>query len=425
MSFDNPRPQVDHGDKKSVAERWDPEKRQFTLEKKELLSPNVGRLIVDMRHGTVRFEVCGENEHPSALTRVVTSGSSEEQAKKLAEQQAAFSIKNTDLEAVFEDELEGGFGSGVVVINGSTINTGGGVYIGGNVSVGGGIFAGRDIVVNGRRISSEDMSGSGEGTLKREVVFKIDPEKTRIYEIKNDSGEILLPKGRGEARLNTQSGTIRVEEFRGIANLETTSGNIHVKKVIGEFNGNASSGNIKADVVRGTVNAHVSSGNIVMRDLAVEGRSNRIKASSGDIQLGISNKALRLRASSSSGDIDLDENSFRTINSSRKKGGGSGMTIIQSGGSVISIGGGGGGNSIEAVCGSDSELASAPELSISVSSGDISVDHTGKSEQVDQEVTSPQNEQASQERVKCAHCQTVNLSSYGACTQCGAPLPHA
>lgn len=108
-----------------------------------------------MQGGQIRFEECRDGEEQSIITRITVGGISEAEAKKTAEDQDKFTIKKSDKGVIVEDDLEGGFGGGGiiigdgnVVINGRGASTRGVSFVGGNVVIGSGNFSGGDVIIN-------------------------------------------------------------------------------------------------------------------------------------------------------------------------------------------------------------------------------------------------------------------------------------
>lgn len=119
-----------------------------------------------------------------------------------------------------------------------------------------------------------------------------------------------------------------------------------------------------------------TSGDIKLGRAVFRGRSNNIRATSGDIRVGVANDSLAVTAETSSGKIKTPQGSeFIIVREDRpKKEGGSfgrGTVVITSGASIVSIGGSGGRSFVEGRFG---QLEN-PEhrLNLNATSGDVTI----------------------------------------------------
>jgi len=346
-------------------ERWDASEKKLVWERKEILPENLGDLDIGLNTGRIIIQAPEEGESPSILTRVSVSAASENDARQVMGKENKFRFSKTNTSVTLEDESEGSFGGiGTVVVGGGNVVVGGRIFVGGD-------FVGGDLIINGRRVKPESLGGVS--APEKEVIIKA-PQKELSYNLRNLAGNIRLERGSGQADLTTQSGRIEIGEFDGELRLDSKSGKVTIKRLSGELGGNLTSGDVRIGSLEGRLNLNATSGDIYINDLVVEGRSSRINATSGDIKLGISNKSLRVRANTMSGDIGADKGRFKVTKESKRKG--SGVTVIRSGNSVVSIGGGGGGSNLEGYYGEDP--SNAPELTITATSGDVDFSHTNR-----------------------------------------------
>ncbi len=329
-----------------------------------------------MNHGTIRVEPCESGETPCVITRIIVSAKSRDEAHKVAVKENTFKVTKSDSSLTVEDDSEGSSVGGIHLGG----NYSGGISIG-NISIGnivGGVVVGGGTFINGVRVTPGMESGSPQP--QKEIVIKLPRENEHNFRLRNQAGDVLINSGRGRADLFTQAGKIEIGEFIGSVQTGSQSGKVTIDRLAGELSGNVTSGNIKVKHMRGPINLHATSGGITISDLVVVGKSNRIDATSGSVSLGISNMNLRLRASTSSGDIDVPSDFVKT-RASESKAKKRGATVIQHGGSVISIGGGGGGSFVEGYFGAESEVSNASEINVNATSGSVTIERTQRSVQ--------------------------------------------
>jgi len=133
----------------------------------------------------------------------------------------------------------------------------------------------------------------------------------REMNLEASSGNITAQRMKGELYLKCSSGNVTLFDQEGNITIRTSSGNLKIEKIDGDLIAHTSSGNIHIYTVEGNVFADCTSGNITMRDLEgvleiesssgnIRGASimligdSRFKATSGNITIGLLNKAEEL-----------------------------------------------------------------------------------------------------------------------------------
>jgi len=329
-------------------DRWDMTDKILTRERREVLSPNVTDIDIDLPTGQVRFEVADGNVS-ELVFRVQIQAGDQAQAKDFANKSGAEVVKTqlTDNKlTVSAGGTDGGF------VGGRTIVTGGNVFIGGSVSVGGVSVSGGEVWINGRRVTPGQGLSSEPAVINREVVLKLPKDK----------------QTRGSLRL--QSGDLVADALNGRHTIRVASADISIRSATGEINVNAASGDIRIDKLHGAVNLNSASGDVKIRRGQFVG-SSRVQTASGDIMVGVQNDSLGIEVASASGDIEVDREVHLTKDTRRKRGSGGSVMIVSTGSSVISIGGSGGYQTVEGYLGGDSNPNH--NLSLNSASGDIEI----------------------------------------------------
>lgn len=348
-------PEVNAG---GPTERWDAATRQLISERRETLSGNLKDVDIDLKTGRLIVQEVAEGELPSIVVRVTVSAPTEQEAKSLSEKEGKFTLSKSDTNLSLEDDSEGSFANV------------GGVVIGGNV-IGGLVISGGNVTINGRRVTGNE--GGKIAVPDKEVILKTPAAKEIAYNLRNSAGSIILDKASGRADLSTTSGELKIGEFTGDLRVDSMSGNLRLKHCKGELSGNLTSGDVKIEKLDGSINVSATSGDFSIREANFKGKANKIKATSGDVKIGVGNENLKVKITAMSGDIDVDRDSFTVTKESKPKGN-SGMTVVSFGNnSVVSIGGGGGQKYLEGYYGQD--VPDAPEFTIAVTSGDTEMDH--------------------------------------------------
>jgi len=359
---------------------WNPDTKQLTQTERRELSSNLELVDIDLISGYLRVEEADGEQTPQLVVETIIAARSESEAKRrLADHALNFTIDISDRTLRIEDNIESSAG-----IMGENIIVGN--VIGANVYVGG------EVIVNGRRITSY---GQEHESLAKAIKVVLPKDKAISLNVTDQSGNIDIGKVKGRVNLSTQSGRIQVEKCIGNFRVDVTSGNVNIAQFLGELKSRIMSGDIRINQLRGTIDLDATSGQITINDAVLSGGQNRIKATSGDIHLGISNKSLALSAKTTSGDMDIDRDGFTLTHDCRRKKS-RGTTVIQSGFSVISVGGSGWGDTIEGYYG---EKEQAPELSVEVTSGSVAIERTGKNIEAPPETPEDKGEYA-----ECSYC---------------------
>jgi DUF4097 and DUF4098 domain-containing protein YvlB len=150
-------------------------------------------------------------------------------------------------------------------------------------------------VPKGTEVTGE--SSSGEVELR---------DLTAPVNVKLSSGDLEVNNLEGSLRAELSSGSVSLERIRGDVDVHTTSGDITLSEVTGKTKLEATSGEIEGDLRSSSaVEARTTSGDI---DLQVaDAKSIQAKATSGSIELVVPNRAYKIDANVSSGDVSLGD----------------------------------------------------------------------------------------------------------------------
>ncbi|GAB3428150.1 DUF4097 family beta strand repeat-containing protein [Flindersiella endophytica] len=124
--------------------------------------------------------------------------------------------------------------------------------------------------------------------------------------VKLSSGDLEVSNLEGSLRAELSSGSVSLEQIRGDVDARTTSGDITLNEVTGKTKLEANSGEISGDVrSSGAVEARTTSGDIELQ--VADAKSIQAQATSGSIHLDVPDRAYKVDADASSGDVNLGD----------------------------------------------------------------------------------------------------------------------
>jgi hypothetical protein len=354
-------------------EEWDPTQRTLVVETTEKLEVGLREVIIRMTQGRIVVEG-SEESTPRLVTRLSISASSEEEARKvLGERGDEFKItRNLGLISVDARSQEG------VVLGGGNVVIGGGrsVVVSGDL-IGGVVIGGGEVWINGRRVDPSRGGTQVVPSAQREVILSVPKTNNKFrYNLETQAGSVEIRNTGGNCIISTSSAEVKIAEYEGNASLNTQSGDVDIDRFKGNLSINATSGDVEIENFDGSLNAVSTSGDVKLGRAIFRGVDNNLRATSGDIRVGVANDELLISAETLSGKIRTPQSSeFVIIREDRhkKESGvfGRGNVIIASGVSIVSIGGSGGRSFVEGRFGQSEN----PEnrLRLSATSGDITI----------------------------------------------------
>lgn len=335
-------------------EKWDQGQGALTIETKEQLGTDLKEATIRLTQGSITVEG-GDVQVAQITTRMVISATTEAEAKKLAlDRSNDMAIKkglgSVTCESSYQDGVAG---------------VGGNVFVGNIISTG-------EVWIDGVRMTP-NRNGVVGPSVQREVVLTVPRTNSLKYTLETRAGSVEVSDTKGECRVSTHSADVEVRQFEGELSMDGHSGDVEIERITGEIEINATSGDVEIDEFDGSVNLAVTSGDIKLKRATFVGKANSIRATSGDVSVGVANPSLSLRAETSSGKIKTPSDRdfvITTDERSKKKSGG--VTIITSGSNTISIGGGSGGrNFIEGHFGNEDRPEA--KVNIKATSGDVTI----------------------------------------------------
>lgn len=129
---------------------------------------------------------------------------------------------------------------------------------------------------------------------------------TAPVNVKLSSGDLEASNIEGSFHAELSSGSVSLEKINGDVDVRTTSGDISLNEVTGKTKLEATSGEIDGDLRgSGAVEARTTSGDIELQ--VADAKSVQAEATSGSIQLSVPDRAYKVDADTSSGDVNLGD----------------------------------------------------------------------------------------------------------------------
>lgn len=133
-------------------------------------------------------------------------------------------------------------------------------------------------------------------------------------EVETGSGDVVVRHVPAGTSVHTGSGDVRVEEITGAVTLDTGSGDVWVKRVRGDAAISTGSGDVRVeDVTPGRFSVDTGSGNVTVAADLSSAREATVHTGSGDVTMRLTADAVRLEASTGSGDVSVSVPGMRTI----------------------------------------------------------------------------------------------------------------
>jgi DUF4097 and DUF4098 domain-containing protein YvlB len=149
---------------------------------------------------------------------------------------------------------------------------------------------------------------SREGTqvvpsTQREVILSVPKTDKYRYNFETQAGIVEIRNTGGECRISTSAAEIKIAEYEGNASLNTQSGDVDIDRFKGNLSIKATSGDVEIENFDGSLNVVSTSGDVKLGRSIFRGVDNNLRATSGDIRVGVANDELLISAETLSGKI--------------------------------------------------------------------------------------------------------------------------
>ncbi|WP_353894023.1 hypothetical protein PRVXH_000796 [Proteinivorax hydrogeniformans] len=144
------------------------------------------------------------------------------------------------------------------------------------------------------------------------VAYNIKIPKDFGGTFKSSTGKIDIASATNDLSISTSTGDVIISDLKGDLDIKTSTGDVYLGSVNGNLKQRASTGDLTIEYLNGTVDVAASTGKFNGK-LELTGKNNKIQSSTGDIKVSLINPALRLRADTSTGRIDIGELDLKSV----------------------------------------------------------------------------------------------------------------